>query len=142
MKMKNTKNALLPTSASSKILDEMVEIEKEFERKREEKKNELEAVRQDLIAKLQKVDEYLGTNSFGAAKNSSAKGRRLRRGELEKFIKDALAKGPAPIGEILKRIHANGLDDKDGSIRSKMGNSKWIAANSIVKNGNTYIVKK
>lgn len=142
--MKNQKNAVAPTSASSKILDEMVEIEREFQRKRDEKKAELESVRQDLIAKLQKVDEYMGTNSFGSidSKDAGRKSKRLRRGELEKHIKDALAKGPATIGEILKRIHDCGLGDKDGSIRSKVGNPKWIQANNIVKNGDTYVMKK
>jgi hypothetical protein len=130
-----------PATASIRILDEMAVIEKEFQKKRDEKKNELEGVRQELIAKLQKVDAYLGTNSFGT-KASGEKGRRLKKGELEKYIKDALSKGPATIGEILKRIHEAGLLGKDGSIRSKVGSPKWVQSNGIVRNGDAYTMKK
>jgi hypothetical protein len=143
--MKSQKITAAPPAASTMtILDEMVEIENEFQKKREEKRTELETVRQELIAKLQKVDAYLGTNSFGGktAGETGGKSRRLRKGELEKFIKDALAKGPATIGEMLERIHEVGLTDKDGSIRSKVGNPKWIQGNGIVKNGNTFNMKK
>lgn len=142
--MKNSKPALLPTAASAKILDEMAAIEADYQRKRESKKNELETVRQDLIVRLRKVDAFLGTNSFvgGLGGVPGTKGRRLKRGELEQHIKDALAKGPAAIGEILRRIHACGVEGKDGSIRSKMGNSKWITANNIIKSGSIYSMKK
>ena len=141
--MKKQKEVTEPSKPGIKILDEMVEIEQEFQRKREEKRSELETVRQELIARLKKVDQYLGTDSFGfAAGAPKAKGTRLKKGELEKYIKEALAKGPAPIGELLKRIHEAGLTDKDGSIRSKVGNPKWIQANAIVKNGGAFNMKK
>jgi hypothetical protein len=143
IRMKKQKEITEQSKPGIEVLDEMVEIEQEFQRKREEKKSELESVRQDLIARLKKVDEYLGTNSFGfAPKGLKEKGKRLKKGELERYIKEALAKGPAPIGELLRRIHESGLTDKDGSIRSKVGNPKWIQSNGIAKNGGTFNMKK
>ena len=141
--MKSPKNPIVPPTSNIGILDDMAELEKEFEQKREAKKTDLETVRQDLIAKLRKVDEYLETNSFGgpvAGKETGAK--RMPKGELERYIREALAKGPAPIGDLLKRIREAGLTNKDGSIRSKVGNPKWIQANGIVKNGNAFALKK
>jgi len=141
--MKKQKEIIEQSRPGIEILDEMVEIEQEFQRRRDEKKSELEAVRQDLIARLKKVDQYLGTDSFGfASRDLKAKSQRLKKGELEKYIKEALAKGSAPIGELLRRIHEAGLTNKDGSIRSKVGNPKWIQANAIVKNGDAFNMKK
>ena len=141
--MKSPKNPIVPPTSNIGILDDMAELEKEFERKREAKKTDLETVRQDLIAKLRKVDEYLETNSFGgpvAGKVTGAK--RMPKGELERYIREALAKGPAPIGELLQRIREAGLTNKDGSIRSKVGNPKWTQENGIVKNGKAFALKK
>jgi hypothetical protein len=143
IRMKKQKEITEQSKPGIEILEEMVEIEQEFQRKREEKKSELESVRQELIARLKKVDEYLGTNSFGmSSRDLKEKGKRLRKGELERYIKEALAQGAAPIGELLRRIHEAGLTDKDSSIRSKVGNPKWIQANGIVKNGGTFNMKK
>ena len=143
--MKSQKSAIAPSTTSVKILDEMAEIEREYQKRRDEKRSDLETVRQDLIAKLRQVDAYLGTSSFGVkpgSKEDGEKSARLRKGELERYIKEALAKGPAPVGELLRRIHDNGLVGKDGSIRSKVGNPKWIHANGIVKNGDAFSLKR
>lgn len=153
--MKKSKDITEDTARPGlEILTEMKEMEAEFQQTRDAKKAELEELRQDLISRLKQVDEYMGTSSFGstkpgkatrAPKTPKAEGEagaspRMHRGELEKYIKDALAKGPTTIGDLLKRVHEAGLTGKDGSIRSKMGSPKWVKANGITKNGAEFVM--
>jgi len=139
--MKSTKDTPAPASPGLSVIAEMEGIERDFLAAVEAKKAQLQITRQELIAKIKQVDQYLGTDTFGAGKAAGDSGR-LPKGELERYIREALARGPAPIGELLRRMREAGLTGKDASIRSKMGNKKWTGANGIVKNGSAFALKK